>query len=398
METMKRVLLLFIVLASLTASIVVRAQWTGPAFNPHCFYPVVGDSMEIDTIFGMIENHVTGADAGEHLGAGLRNLGPRPSEDFGTMQVVLTQDPPFDLSSYLRSFDAGPDFNLHHLKMNHRLPFATKEDFIQIGHFRDTYHNDILVGGMDQSPIIYWADDSGDFDSSRYSLFFPPKIGIYSSFSLGSAPLGAYLSTDSVLDLVYFFDVVSDTSGGRPYHDTIYIGIVKGGPAMLQLSESRAPDTSWGTTDFQQFHSYVSIADGPQIFWEADISHKTRGILAEDTGGNLLYYQRREPFRIGDLAHSLLYDTLFAPRTIPNFFGNDQWALPLPFLMRALPKLRSDSSRDLLYPILTTKTASLLIFRGVTISGRILSRMTAWPISCTIRATINQAISTGSYR
>jgi hypothetical protein len=180
-----------------------------PALDSNCYFPQIGDPSEMDTIMGSVENQYLG-------GSIIKNLGPKPDGSFGNMFIGNISP-----SVALAQVATGPEFNLHQMKQfpqNLTNPGGQTGQFIY-GHFRDRQHLDLFNGR------IYWADDNGNYDSTRFTVLkknIPPgNLGIE-----GGPILPWYvthLTSDTVDDIMvsaYTFN--QDTFPPYNDHDTAY--------------------------------------------------------------------------------------------------------------------------------------------------------------------------------
>ncbi len=131
----------------------VRAQSNPPFKNPsldsNCYFPQIGVPGEIDTIYGDSAN--------EELGGFIHNLGPNPDGTPGNMLIGS------EIGASWSETQTGPNFNLHDLKAKaQKLNF--NPNLLHFCHLHDRNHIDIFNGN------IYWADDKGNYDSSRYTV------------------------------------------------------------------------------------------------------------------------------------------------------------------------------------------------------------------------------------
>src|ERR1035441_410817 len=172
-----------------------------PALDSNCYFPQIGDPTEMDTIVGSMPNQYLGSPI-------IRNMGMKPNGSYGNM-LIGNLVPPLDGANFytLSQVETGPSFNLHHMiqYLQHLNPDTytgqnsngLADGFI-LGHFRDSQHLDIFDGR------IYWADDNGNYDSSRFTV-------LRENIPVGHTrlPRGpilpwyvAHLTSDSVDDIV----------------------------------------------------------------------------------------------------------------------------------------------------------------------------------------------------
>ena len=183
-------------------------QGIGIAFDPKCYVPTIGNASEIDTIYGASEDN--------NLGAAMLNIGTKPGDSYGRIMCKLLPKGAMGASI----FTTGPTFDLHKLDIIGNFNIDPS-DIIRRGHFRSPKYSDILWGCKDgclQPARIYWQDDEGNYDSSRYTILATPLPGkSYTDYS-PMIPYSSHILSDSVEDIIYMAVIAdNDSMRGLPY-------------------------------------------------------------------------------------------------------------------------------------------------------------------------------------
>jgi hypothetical protein len=327
-------LLAFVLLScGITGSLYGQTPVESPAFDKNCYQPRIG--IEIDTLYGDT--------AGQNLGIFFMQMPPREGENYG--DVIFGGER--DNISYLTAVKTGPDFNLHNLQIRQKMNF--KAVSAKFGHFHDRHHMDMLV-----DDYIFWADDSGFYDSSRktrldFCVTYPPYEA---SISLKSYK--TYLTSDTVEDIVLGFIKYhyTDSNGVDSAH--YYLTLYKGGSKLFNAGSVACEDSS----------AYVFESDTYFEVSQGDFRGSGRQdlIAISLSSHDYFYYKNDEtkPFALSNIAEALRNDTL----------GNGINGSAFP--MKVLPKGPADSSQDILIGINTNKftTQAVYVFRGGKISGQ----------------------------
>ncbi len=350
---MKKLLLLTLVLAASLPQIVCAQSnppFKNPSLDSNCYFPQIGDPSEMDTIMG--------GDSNPYFGWIIKNMGTKSNGGYGNMFIGNLVPPPSDANSWtLSQVQTGPSFNLHQMKqylqkINPSASNGLSQGFV-LGHFRDTQHLDIFDGR------IYWADDSGNYDTNRYTQLWSNIQG-----DLGSsgtiAPFAGYFSSDTVEDAIDgFYTRWSDRS-----KDTVFLEIFKGG-ASLYLKDTAFEDTSCILFPLE-YNPYRFILQGNfRGTGRQDVIIMSGANNLPGTRiGDISFYANDPPFSLEKLAYAINYDTLMAKWQNPTLLsGNYESYTTL--AMPALPKSSTDKSVDFL-PVFsdTANNVGIYFFRG----------------------------------
>ena len=176
------------------------------------------------------------------LGTIVKNMGTRYGGGSGNM-FIGNLSPTVALAQVA----TGPGFNLHQMA-----PFIQKitpndvqgeVGYWRLGHFRDQVHRDIFVGadnGAGTYGKIFWADDQGNYDSTRFTVLIPNirKGNFTSNGGIGSGPIQPYianLTSDTVDDIVISANTdFTDTVFPFADYDTAYVLLYRGGSQLIR--------------------------------------------------------------------------------------------------------------------------------------------------------------------
>jgi hypothetical protein len=336
--------LLLLALLTLIRPSISRAQ-----FDPNCYHPIVGKPGEVDTVYGSLnEQELTNS----------FNLGPAPGESYGrVMMYGLPQNLPF-----LSAVTTGPTFDLNHLNVALKTKLDLWRSQYRLGHFHNSKLVDILRAGVvdDRPARIYWASETGDYDTSSYTDLVVPVRDTEHVGYMEVVPYCAHLSQDTVEDVVYGIErVVID----RFDLDTDYLVHFKGGSKLYDAGKRATPDSE---VFFQKYDRKVAF---PRMNFEGDWRGVgRRDLLVGDRYGNLFYYRNDTPFSLSRLSHAIVFDTIWAAwqnptiRIGPNMSNWDNFPS---ISIKALPKPHGETSEDFAI-VLPTSASSfpLSIFRG----------------------------------
>jgi hypothetical protein len=335
---MKYIILFLLVgaLAGVSLTQACFAQVSSSAFDPQCYQPTVGDPGVIDTIYG--SRNMQG------LGGGLFNVGPRYGESDGR---IITDGLQKDTINY-SSIRTGPTFNIHKLQVEKNMNFSQDKHPI-FGHFHSPHLTDLLF--LNQ---IYWSDDSGNYDEDRSSFLTFRPHGDSNSGDFVFRPYVAYLSSDSLQDIV----ATGTSSWQKSRPDTGYIMYFKGSKSFAAGGKIVYPDTELAAPGLNGI--------GVRGFLAGDFRGSGRqDCIAYEGLNNLFYYKNEGPFSLSKFSYAIQFDTLYSIADNPQMKPNIRsWTVGFP--LRAFAKASWDKSVDFFGSVLTTddKNRAQLFFRG----------------------------------
>ena len=341
-----------------------KAQSNPPFQNPsldtNCYFPQIGVPGEIDTIYGAVNNQELG-------GYIIKNLGSKPNGGYANLFIGNLDAKDHSIGSpTLTEISTGSSFNLHNLNRisqkisaDNIFPRNGSGASFRLGHFHDHSHIDIFVIDLWR---IYWADDFGNYDSTRFTNL---SVNVRGNIAAGYEynAITAYitnLTSDTVDDLLLgAYTVWNDKS-----QDSMFVALFRGGANLMSKSLA-FEDTSAMAYPILQF----SNGQNYLVSTQGDFRGVGRDdLIVADVSGNLWYYKNDPPFRIGDLAKSIANDTLLVGWQNPHWVQHttvNSTETPF-FSMRAMPKKPGDSSIDFM-PVLATndyRDSGIFIFRG----------------------------------
>jgi hypothetical protein len=337
--TSMRVVRVFILV--LIFNLPVRAQ---SVVDPNVWIPKIG--VDIDTIYG----HTP---FGE-FGAELRTLPPAPGERYGRPWLK-------GLTRAIDSFstlEAGPDFDLHNLKVLHR---NGSRGFGSIRDTKPTFHSirnstskEMIQEGL--YARIQWSDQNGDYDSSRVTILDVRKPD---GFKLSPNAMRTYIThmssdtVEDVLTVAFFFKVTEDTVSA-------YLNYYKGGQSLYDQGARALPDSTVyiGSTNTLLGQNWNCLMQGD---WRGT---GREDMIAINEAGDAVYYKNKSPFSLSDVVRALKEDTIWTRwendgSRFPQYYGH-------PWLTaNIVPK--STPGKDLaviLDTILGTSYPKMFIFKG----------------------------------
>lgn len=283
-----------------TLLIVCSVLWFGTAFgqgvfDPDCYVPQLGDGL--DTIYGSRNEQALGDD--------LRNIGPKLPG--GRDQLLMRGLPP--QIPFLSVVEDGAGFDLRSLRQSspkQKFPIELGAyDYVKFGHFRDTKHRDMLVGEL--YPVIYWADENGDYDSSRSTAL---GCSVRGDVGGGLASLlrpvyVAHLTSDSVLDVIGTHLVNWLSTSGRP--DSFLYVLWRGGHHLYDQGQNAYEDSvlfidTLGGADINRLSTYQGDYRGVG----------REDLICVDDSNNWLYYKNDPPFSMQKFYDGIRFDTLLS--------------------------------------------------------------------------------------
>ncbi len=333
-------------------------------FDSNCYFPEIGKPDEIDTMVSPYSE--------QGLGNLIRNLGPEPNSTTGYGRIAF-QGYKKGNFYYHTSFKTGPDFDIHSLT-----PLKTMKMEIprwaQFGYFRSPRHRDLLIwgnSGLGGTPKIYWADDDGNYDSSRVTVLFSKLQGDPSTFKLSNRtwlrPYIADLNGDSLDDIV---TGVQESHFERFDSSKIYVLFYNGTEAFTTSIDTVYADTTglFGYSAFIEVDSNTGSTNGNYRQYSVTGDFRGTGakdLVAYDVYKNAFFYRNDRQFSMKEFIRAIKYDTLIARwqnPTLPHY----QLVLPDIFLsMKVYSKPSWDHSDDLLINFHKTDSGRFLYpFRG----------------------------------
>jgi hypothetical protein len=290
--------------------------------DSNCYQPTVGKPGEIDTIYGSRNE--------QFLGIGLQGIGPAPGGSYQRIMLTgLPQNPPFE-----SIIETGPNFDLHKLKST-GTDIQPSIFFIPF-HPRSPQITDLFFPGT--QPIIYWADQNGNFDTSRYTLLKRQLTDGRPAEPISNNYCLVPCTTDSVDDVVF----VTERFDSGWYRS--YLVIYNAASLSLQKA-SVIPDA---------FSFLDSVHQGTpygRSFFVGTFSGKSRKniLVMDDLGNHIFFYANEEPFSLSKLANAAHYDTLFSGWQHPTLRGTGYNDIAHALSMQAFPKASWDKSQDLIW-------------------------------------------------
>jgi hypothetical protein len=309
-----------------------HAQISSSAFDPNCYQPVIGTPGVIDTIYGSYYQ--------EQLGSFVKNLWQAKGESYG--KIVIDSGRNSYLHSVTPLFESGPSFNLHKLvsKDTFNLGYLINpRNLVKKGHFRSHQYMDALftIPDYHYPPRIYWANDQGKYDSTRYTELRSPITGIngvdYDDEM--STPYVTYLSSDSLDDII---SSITLDNKSLPLDSSFFL-FFKGGNSLYNQGKLAYADS------FAFFYTFQT--GGYRACTQGDFRGVGReDLIALEGNGNDFFYKNDTPFSLQKFIYAMKYDTLMSQWQNPK--GNSWWGLEPQLVMHAFNKPLGDSSMDFL--------------------------------------------------
>jgi hypothetical protein len=296
-------------------------------FDPHCYYPQLGRGGQIDSIYGSY-------DFGRL--EPIINTGPTPSGEAGHMLITGLQQK----STNLIGVATGKGFNLHKLQQVNQTALMFGDFRYYLGHFRSPHFTDLLqLNGL--TPVIYWQDESGNYDTSRCTyLSVKPKNDSELVYLDLMQPYWGKLTQDSVDDIIL---------GVARVHvdatlDTAFLEFYRGGSNLYSKGRTALPDSEI-LVRFQGNESHNRFRDVIMGDWRG-VGRKD--LIAGDQHGNLFFYRNDPPFSLSGFRNAIYFDTIWTERDNPGTDTNTSLMLSNCLSYPVLPKISGDHSDDLL--------------------------------------------------
>jgi hypothetical protein len=209
----------------------------------------------------------------------------------------------------------------------------------------------MFVEGVQGIPTIYWADEDGEYDSSRYTLLVPGRSDGLGNICSHMLPYVAKLTSDTVDDIVLSVLRVDSIVLGV---EKTYMCLFKGGEQLYQRGKvSTWDDSAFWLTDGGG--ARAGTVDSLDRTYGAQGDFRGVGredFVAGDDLGNLYYFKNDVPFDIHKFAGAMRSDTLVRMRdyslSIPATPLDHDFRPKGILAMRVFPKPVWDNSVDLL--------------------------------------------------
>jgi hypothetical protein len=326
-------------------------------FDPMCYFPKIG--VEIDTL---LRRPTEGYFFANHL---IKNPNAPDSEE----QIVIEgypTNPPF-----MTVLSSGATLDIHKLqprkKWNVKLTGSAVGETAIFGNFHTTKYKDAFLPA---NLRIYWADESGDFDSSRFTElrssvqgnFYPETGGGFKYENMNMYV--AKLTNDSLDDIVTMGYTNWKTMDEFFDSSRTYLLLFRGEslykPNELVLSDSAfmVERVKRDSIHFDRFGNVGDYRGTGRMDW-----------LTSDYQGNLFYFKNDAPFSMEKLVMSMRYDTLMSGWENPHLLkagGNDYTFASSRTGLRAFPKQSWNQSVDLVARFNTDddRNEAWFLFRG----------------------------------
>ncbi len=324
---MKRACLFLMLFALVGASnpTLLRAQISSSAFDPNCYQPRIGVPGEIDTIYGSY--------SGQQLGGNQFSPGPGPN---GYNRVFFSGYPNnpngWDIMA------GGANFNLNDLDKP-KSKFLLSGYGQALGHFHSRKFCDILhfASGFVR---IYWADSSGDYDSSRrtileYRMRPGPPNGAY-KYNIFS-PYIAHMTSDTVDDLILCCATSNDNNA-----DSLFVLRYSGGATLYKPGDTVLNDDA-AYFPYDHNRSYLNRNGG-----SGDLRSTGRSdYVATDLYGNVFHFKNDPPFDLSQFARAMYEDTLIASWQNPEVHSDSNGGGGRVTVLPILHRLGNNATADL---------------------------------------------------
>ena len=346
-------------LASFLGLTALHAQsFRSAALDSDCYFPVLGDPAELDTICGSV--------AGQGLGRFVKNLGLLPDGRSGRM-FLSNLDPELGDQGPWDRVPTGPVFDLHHLEASlQKFPSRGTVPNFTLAHFRNRAYLDVFVP---ETWRIYWADTLGNYDTTRYTQLSSHLKGdrewYMKIFGFGNSEAYVAPMTDDTLSDVVVALYTDWTDASK---DTAFLLLFRS--TSLHGQDTAFEDTSCVLFPTVKNNPYRNIFQGDfRGSGRDDLVIYTQAVQGwPGTNNNDFFYFRNDPpFSLTRLATAIVSDTLMAAWQIFDSLSTP--SVPdfrVEFSMRALPKSIDDRSQDWMpvFPTISHPDNEILIFRG----------------------------------
>ena len=326
-----------------------RAQ----VFDPNCYFPRVGVAGEIDTIYGSHNEQKLSSDI---------NIGPAPdSSGSRILMYGLPENPPF-----ATAINTGTGFNLHNRKISAKTTINLGANAHRTGHFRSPRYTDLF----DETEMrIYWSDEAGNFDSSRYTYLSANFVGASVHYCIDNSmtPYVEKMSQDTVDDIVIGVTAIGIPVPPDSLVDSMYFVHYRGGADLYSQGKIAYCDSAVPIKRYKPRESPLRIT--AQGDWRGT---GREDLLAGDVHGNLFFYRNIPPFSFREMVQELVYDTVWAQWQNPDADTSVGVIGEVSVTMAALPRTPGQKAKDLITAIPSrwqsmqhdARYNNFIIFRG----------------------------------
>jgi hypothetical protein len=324
-------------------------------FDPQCWKPRIG--IEIDTI---LRENPPGYFFGDQLMK-------HPNWDPDDQHIMITGHPSNPANHTV--LGSGKYFDLHKLevrkKMNMSLFSSGNGQPAIFGNFRTTKYKDAFIASEMK---IYWADDNGDFDSSRYTQLRSSVQGNRPGQGFRFDHMNWYcakLISDSLDDLLTMGITNYKTLQENDDSARVYIVLFAGQNLYHPIGEVALSDSVYLCG--QHFDDTVERIPFSRIGNDGDF----RGIgrkdwIAAGPFGNMFYFRNDFPFTMEKFFVGMRYDTILTQWENPHLQTSQSYYLNSRRSLRAFWKPSWDRSEDFVGRFNTDdeRKEAWLFFRG----------------------------------
>ncbi len=328
------------------------------AFDPNCYFPKIG--AEVDTLTGR-----------PFFGYDLIKLDSDPKTGDEKFACIVR-----DVPDQQVVFSSGKITDIHNLSI--RSQWNVNLGNAIFGHFRSRIQKDAFHGETNR---IYWVDDEGNFDSSRFTQLRSSIQGNYSPETghgfqyYRMDPIVAKLSNDTLDDIILMGNTRWSTLQETNDSTRIFILLFKGGSLQLPFGEIAYSDSciEYGIS---YEDTVVEIINGDTIGRYIPVSRNIapgdfRGtgridIITVDYYGNFFFFKNDLPFSMEKFMRGIRYDTLSVVRDNPNWVQSQKYYRLSWRGLQVFPKFDWDKSEDFIGRFNTNdyRSQAWLFFRG----------------------------------